>query len=82
MATKGDKKIIVPLSVDMETFIENLNSQIAISEKAIDELLRQINNFLKLRERIRADSCRYNLKFYYIDGTYNYERTQKKKIGF
>lgn len=82
MAKKGEQTIVIPLEVDMDTFIENINTQIAVSEKAIDVLLRQINEYLKMRERVRADNYRYNLKFYFIDNSFNYERTQKKKIGF
>jgi len=82
MATKKKQVEEVKLEVDIDIFFDNLRKQIKLCQKSIEQIEKQIAQFVELANMINLDKGTYNLKYYFTDGGMVYERVSKKKIGF
>lgn len=84
MAKKKAKKKPEAKEVEVseEEFVDNIKAQIKFSQNAIEDLEKQVKTFLELFQKTQEDKKKYNLKYYFVGNRLNYERTQKKHIGF
>ena len=76
------KKTAVKKEVNITTFFDNLRSQIKLCQKSIEQIEKQIEQYVELANMINTDKITYNLKFYFTDEGMVYERTKVKGIGF
>lgn len=76
------KKTEVKKEIDINTFFDNLRTQIKLCQKSIEQIEKQIAQYVELANMINTDKITYNLKFYFTDEGMVYERTKVKGIGF
>ena len=80
--TKKKQVEEVKLEVDIDIFFDNLRKQIKLCQKSIEQIEKQIAQFVELANMINNDKGTYNLKYYFTKNGMVYERSQKKEIGF
>ena len=78
MAKKKEEK----QEVEIEEFFDNLRKQIKVCQNTVNQIEKQIEQYVELANMINLDRKTYNLKYYFVKEGMIYERRDKKKIGF